>query len=280
MNRNQSPRISIGLVTRNRPALLARALASWSKQAPRPFELIVSDDSIDEHVESNMTIAHRFGARYIRGPQKGLYANRNFVLQAFKGTHLLSSDDDHEHPPGYFAACLDAATREPATVWCLGEIIPGTGKVWGTPGQMNARGSSSAPSNLEATWAWSDGATICPAALFEAGLRFYEGFPFGWSYLEFGCRAHSLGWKIKILQGTGVIHHFHESGRSFDSKDMDNISRYFALILHAFHYQRSLARMATAAAVIGRDLFARPRTHAVHLREALKHVRRRLHESI
>lgn len=273
------PHISVGLVTRNRPEFLQRALSSWNRQVPRPYELIVSDDSSDDQAVANLEIARKFGAHYVRGPQRGLYANRNHVARHCTGTHVLSADDDHEHPPGYFAACLEAAKQEPTTVWCMGEIIPGDSTVWGTPGQMNARGSSSAPADHEANWAWSDGATVCPVILFESGLRFYEGFPFGWSYLEFGCRAHWLGWKIKVLPGTGVIHHFHESGRSFESEDMDRASRYFALILHAFFYQRSFSRMANAAAVIGKEFWARPARHAALLREALRHVRRRLDDA-
>lgn len=273
-----TPAISIALVTRNRPQFLQHALESWREQTPTPSEIVVSDDSSDQQADSVRNIAARHGARYIRGPQRGLYANRNHAALHCIGSHILSSDDDHRHPPGYFAACLKAAQAEPQTIWCMGEILAGTnGTTWGVPGEMSARGASVTPPNLNHTWAWSDGAALCPRAVFESGCRFYEGFRFGWSYLEFGCLLEHLGWDIRILPDTGVYHHLDESGRSSSDARQDLVSRYFALLMHAFVYQRTLARMFTASCLMGKEWILQPSRTSGAIKEALKHcgMRRR-----
>src|SRR3954451_20622301 len=72
-------RQSVALVTRNRPESLERTLRSVKSQDVQPWELVISDDSSEEYAPRVAEIVATFGARYIRGPQRGLYANRNHV---------------------------------------------------------------------------------------------------------------------------------------------------------------------------------------------------------
>src|SRR6516225_7228710 len=109
--------LSIALVTRNRPGSLERALLSLRDQDEQPFEVVVSDDSDHEFVSEIKMIAQKFDCRYVRGPHRGLYANRNFAALNCRGTHIRTMDDDHVLPKNHFAECLAAVRQEPDAIW-------------------------------------------------------------------------------------------------------------------------------------------------------------------
>src|SRR5260221_14186281 len=104
--------LSVALVTRNRPASLERSLTSLWAQEDRPFEVIISDDSDAEIAPVIQRIAGTFGCTYLRGPRRGLYANRNFVVLSCRGTHIRTMDDDHILPPEHLSKCLAAVQTD------------------------------------------------------------------------------------------------------------------------------------------------------------------------
>ena len=97
--------LSVALVTRNRPDSLQRTLRSLRAQDLQPFEVVVSDDSEPALAGATRDVALEHGCRYLTGPQRGLYANRNAAALACQGTHVRTMDDDHEFPGGHAAAC-------------------------------------------------------------------------------------------------------------------------------------------------------------------------------
>jgi len=113
--------LSIALVTRNRPESLERTLVSLRAQEPHPFEVVISDDSGSERAEATKKIANRFECVYSRGPQRGLYANRNAAFLRCRGTHVRTMDDDHILPPGHLSACVSAVQSDPTAIWTTGE---------------------------------------------------------------------------------------------------------------------------------------------------------------
>src|SRR5438270_12557719 len=115
-------RVSVALITRNRPKLLRGCLASWRSQSVQPFEIVVSDDSDDSTRPEVKEIAAEFETRWVPGPRRGLYANRNLAAARCGGTHVLSADDDHEHPVDLLEKCQSAIESDAAAVWCLGEV--------------------------------------------------------------------------------------------------------------------------------------------------------------
>jgi glycosyltransferase involved in cell wall biosynthesis len=239
MSSTPAATISIALVTRNRPESLRRCLKSWRSQSVQPFEIVISDDSNDPHQAEMQQIAAEFGARWIAGPRRGLYANRNHVAAHCRGAYIFSADDDHEHPVDLMEKCLAALRKDPQAAWCLGEVnsweqIP---EGWGVPGELGATGGSDMPGDLSNTWAWSDGAALCPRGVFDSGLAFTEAFRFGASYLEFGCLLHATGRRIRILEGIGVVHHAQQVGRSFVVPVEECAAGVFAMLMFAFVYQ-------------------------------------------
>src|SRR5215831_14404511 len=113
--------LSVAVIARNRPESLQRALASLRDQDAQPFEIIVSDDSDDQFVSEIQRIAQKFDCRYVRGPRRGLYANRNFAALHCSGTHIRTMDDDHFLPSNHLAQCLRAVGQDPAAIWTTGE---------------------------------------------------------------------------------------------------------------------------------------------------------------
>jgi glycosyltransferase involved in cell wall biosynthesis len=244
-------RLSVALVTRNRPQSLARTLRSLRAQEIQPFEVIVSDDSDPQQSEESRAVALEHGARHVTGPHRGLYANRNAVAALCQGTHVRTMDDDHEFPAGHMAACMRAVTRVADCIWIIGECLPGeeaSAAPWVSPSQLHPRGHSRTPPPGTRSWAIADGAAIYPREIFDRGLRFSESFPFGAAYLEWGSRLHWLGYEIRHLDDTYVIHHYDPATRSIDDLRVAAGSRLFAGLCHSFIYQPSLRNRALTVA--------------------------------
>lgn len=200
--------LSVALVTRNRPEQLERCLRSLRAAADSPEEVIVSDDSDEAFAPSTRTVAERFGCRYVRGPQKGLYANRNFAAGQCQGTHVRTADDDHEFPPDHWRRVREAVTADPEAVWVIGEFYDWSQVKEPFPAvpEIQPRGFSSQPENPNASMAISDGATVYPRRALSEN-RMFERFLFGSVYLEFGARLKARGYRIRHLPTTYIIHH-------------------------------------------------------------------------
>jgi glycosyltransferase involved in cell wall biosynthesis len=253
--------MSIALVTRNRPESLERTLRSLRAQNVQPWEVVVSDDSDEEHRVAVEHLATLYGCRYVRGPQRGLYANRNHVALACRGTHVRTMDDDHEFPPEHFACCLAVVEQDPQSIWIIGEYSWGEerpGVQPDCPGQLHPRGYSTLPPDSDNCWAISDGGSIYPRSLFDSGVRYAEDFKFGAAYLEFGSRLHWLGYRIRFLQGTYLIHHFVAAARSFANEEMEQASRFFAGFCHSFLYQPTARNKTLTCLEVCKQLALRP----------------------
>ena len=266
-------RMSVALVTRNRPASLKRTLLSLRGQSVQPFEVVVSDDSDDQNISAVKSITEQYQCLYLRGPQRGLYANRNHVALACQGTHIRTMDDDHEFPAGHFEKCVRALEEDAGSIWIIGEYNAGAAGSCPIPppcpGQLFARGFSVAPPNRENCWAISDGASIYPRVISDRGIRYAERFKFGAGYLEFGSRLHWLGYRIRQLLTTYVIHHFDAKKRSFADPEEDMASRFFAMLCHSYLYQPTPANKLRSTLEITKELVR----HGLVARRALAAAR-------
>jgi glycosyltransferase involved in cell wall biosynthesis len=252
------PRISVALVTRNRTDSLLRTLRSLIQQDVQPSEVIVSDDSDEGVAEEVKAIVERHGFRYIRGPRRGLYANRNHAASACTGTHIRTMDDDHEFPARHFHFCAEALQMDPAAVWIIGEFLPD--EMPGAPrcpGQLHSRGFSTGPTDPDDCWGISDGASLYPINVFQRGIQYAEYFKFGAAYLEFGSRLRFMGYRIRFLPSTYVIHHYDSNIRSFMDSENDRASRFFASICHSYIYQPSIRNKALCCLEVMRQVVLR-----------------------
>ena len=277
----QETRLSVALVTRNRPSSLERTLKSLRIQQAQPWEVIVSDDSDVVHATHVRQIATNYGCKYLTGPHRGLYANRNQVAAACQGTHIRTADDDHEFPPEHFGKCVAAISSDPEAVWIIGEFLPAQEPCEAPPecpGQLHPRGFSVAPTNPDDCWAIADGATIYPRKVFDSGLRFAEAFRFGAPYLEFGSRLHFLGYRIRQLRSTYVVHHYDAANRSLADPEEELAAEFFAMLCHSFIYQPTFRNRSLCIAQIGLMIARHGPTAIRALRFALREYHRQVDE--
>lgn len=266
--------LSIAIVTRNRPDSLERALHSLRAQNVQPYEVVVSDDSGEDYVEETKRIALKYYCRYIEGPHRGLYANRNYVALNCEGTHIRTMDDDHELPECHNAMCLDAVTSDPEAIWVIGEhystslslSIPPP-----SPGQLHPRGFSAPPVDDARSWAIADGSTIFPRGIFAQGILYSEDFKFGSTFYEFASRLFWLGYRFKFLSTTFVLHHsqeFEQTGQTVWSESAQTAiaSRFYAMLCHSFIYQPTLYNKVQTVLQIAKEWVCCPRetSSAIH----------------
>jgi glycosyltransferase involved in cell wall biosynthesis len=247
-------KISVALVTRNRPESLRRTLTSLRQQEFSFYEIIISDDSDNEELAKlNCLLASEFNCFYFRGPQNGLYANRNFVAKMCKGTHIRTMDDDHEFPSDHFLRCREAISRDPHAIWTIGEYYPYDQHrplPAPVPGQLHPRGYSYPPKKMDSYFGISCGASIYPKTIIDKKMLNSEAYLFGILYLEYGAKLVSAGCKIKYIDNTYVIHHYDPQQRSFVSSEINSGARLFSMFLLSFRYQRTvLNKMLTIAEV-------------------------------
>lgn len=207
-------RISVALVTRNRPECLDRCLESLRAQNIQPFEVVVSDDSDLDRAQETETIAKRWDCRYISGPRRGLYANRNYAALACKGTHVRTMDDDHVFPEEHMKQCLNAVSSDPLSIWTTGEISFVDGNYYvkaNNAGQLHPSGVGGPVADVNDNWAIADGSTIYPKDIFDKGYRMIEDYKYGSSYLEFGAYLYHHGFRCRCVPDAFVKHYADKS---------------------------------------------------------------------
>ena len=249
--------LSIALVTRNRPQRLETVMSSIIRQYSNPFEIIIADDSNSEDcITENKAIAHKYGCKYLSGPQRGLYANRNFVAKQCTGTHIRTMDDDHEFPENHFKYCLEAIQLDCDAIWTIGEYthlemirtLPAP-----VPGQLHAKGYAYKPENMDEYYGISCGASIYPRSVIDKCILNIEIYKFGIVYLEYGARLLNRGYRIRHLDATYVIHNSYET--SAPSSEVVNEAKVFSMFMLSFYnkptfYNKILTFTQIAADVI------------------------------
>lgn len=212
-------KLSIAIVTRNRPESLSNTLKCIYQQTYQPYEVIISDDSDDEFCDRVKQIVHQYKFVYIKGPKRGLYANRNFVAKQSTGTHFRTIDDDHSFLENHFQMCIDSIQFDPKSIWIIGEYFPNNIDYELTslpsPGQLNVNGVSSTPTDNQNSWAISCGASIYPISVVLQDIMYCEIYNFGNLHLEYGARLFKNHYRIRLITTTFIIHNIYENERSY-----------------------------------------------------------------
>jgi len=264
--REDSIRLSVALVTRNRPESLDRTLESLRAQRMQPFEVVVSDDSDPEYAGEVRDIAEAYDCRYVQGPRQGLYPNRNRAARACRGTHIRTMDDDHEFPEGHMETCLDALRSDPDPVWVIGEKNLGIGldsDSIARPGEIHSRGHTVIPEDDQNSKAIADGSAIFPTEVFSEEGGYREKPWGGYLYLELGSRLKSRGYRIREMKDTYVIHKDKKEGGGNDSiRNNDGVEKralYYTILSDSFAHEPSASSVANCLYRIGTDCVKRPR---------------------
>jgi glycosyltransferase involved in cell wall biosynthesis len=239
-------KISIALVTRNRPDSLERWFRSMAAQTVKPYEVIVSDDSGDDYSSVIKDLTEKYGWKYIPGPKKGLYANRNHAFINSSGTHILSADDDHTHPVDFIENIIKDIHSDPSRVWIYSErnpARPDTPLI--CPAEINWNGmAGTMPADPQNCKAISCGGSVYPREIFDNGLRYYEGFIFGHLWYLWGVELYSKGQKISFSDHTFFFHHWEDTVEYSRGKDIAFIkmlkrSSFFVAISYNLFFKKS-----------------------------------------
>lgn len=113
--------VSVVVPTRDRPGLLAEALASIRaiEGSDLRFEILVGDNGDDPETAR---VAERYGARYIPVAAPGAAAARNAALRAATGAYIAFLDDDDAWLPGHVRPQLLAMRIDPSLAGCVGQV--------------------------------------------------------------------------------------------------------------------------------------------------------------
>lgn len=243
MSSNSEIKLSIAIVTRNRPDSLEETLISLAAQSVRPFEILISDDSNEQAFRiKTRELAKKFDCIYIEGPQKGLYANRNFVARKCTGTHFRTMDDDHYFPVDHLEKCIEAIQKEPDIIWTIGEYYPESKNrpvPPPIPGQLHPRGFAKVPDNMNEYYGISCGGTIYPSLVVDKEILNCEIYRFGNTFLEYGARLKSKGFQIKFLPDTYFVHNAVATSASELTSRHINEARLFSMFALSFDHQRN-----------------------------------------
>lgn len=85
-------RISVVIVTYNRPAEVKEAVRSLINQSVKPFEILVIDDGSDPCLTMNVDFPNFKLIRFDK--ERGLSNSRNFGINESKGDYVAFLDDD------------------------------------------------------------------------------------------------------------------------------------------------------------------------------------------
>jgi GT2 family glycosyltransferase len=120
--RARKPTLSICICTTNRPAVLRRCLASIEQGEVLPTEVVVGDDTLDGKETAAVCSDFPF-VRYIRGPRRGLCANRNVVIAAAQGDYVVLLDDDSEVTPQFVRIAQELTANSDGRTIFTGDVL-------------------------------------------------------------------------------------------------------------------------------------------------------------
>lgn len=281
-------RISVALVTRNRPASLERCLQSWSLQTVAPFEIVVSDDSDGTHAPKIVELARHYGCVYTQGPRRGLYANRNHASLSCRGTHILSADDDHTHPPGLIHTITQAIQNDSDAIWTVGERHPKRPDVpHSSPCELRTDGTVGPPVQFDHSAAIACGSTAYPRGIFDHGFRYNEAYRFGGIWYLWGHQLRKAGFKIRWCPDTFVWHHsetWMEWGNDNDTlktKTEADLFSHWSVARILGYPPRFALRLATStirSVTLGTPQTPERRPVRIPLQSALRAIRRSMND--
>ena len=117
---NQAPLFSVILPTRDRAAMLTRAVSSVLSQSLPDFELIIVDDGSVKPCGDGFPCDARI--RILRNaPSLGVAHARNMGIQAARGRYISFLDDDDEYLPSFLQLTHTSLKDSPDEIgisWC------------------------------------------------------------------------------------------------------------------------------------------------------------------
>lgn len=194
-------RLAILICTMDRPEALRRCLASISSGTAQPLEVIVSDDSLDG--TPNAAVCAEFPkVLYMKGPRRGLCANRNEVIRRSSAQFVSLLDDDalvsHEfvRQANEITACLPTRVLVSGSVAETERLLaPSNPTFLGFFGKPPSRRLENINLNCN----------LFPRMAF-ADASFDEAILYGYEDMDLCARLVSLGYQIRYEPHLVNIH--------------------------------------------------------------------------
>lgn len=119
----------------------------------------------------------------------------------------------------------------------------------------------------------SCGGTIYPATVINKGGLNCEFYKFGIVYLEYGARLKKLGYTIKFLDQTYLIHHDNETTASELHNEALEEAKLFSIFCLSFIHQRSFQNRVKTSSQVLIDVLMR-KTSITTIKNAVKNYRK------
>lgn len=188
--------LTICVCTRNRPEDLEAALQSIDAARPAVAAVVVADDSTDQRTASLVSQRHPH-VDYVRGPRRGLGANRNAAISCVRTSHIAFIDDDARLNPEFVRIWRVALAGLPSQQSRI--ILTGAERKRGLLIQPKAQGFLGHQSRLyrpgEHLQTIVINATVFPMALFSE-VCFDERLVYGSDEVDIAMRAVARGYRI------------------------------------------------------------------------------------
>lgn len=119
------PDTSLIICTRNRPELLAAALASVLRGAQVPAEIVVIDQSDHPALTLTAQIPAGCDVRHVPSKTAGVSRARNEATRLARHSTLVFTDDDVIAPGAWFGTLVQALADAPPGTVVVGRVVPG-----------------------------------------------------------------------------------------------------------------------------------------------------------
>jgi GT2 family glycosyltransferase len=197
------PTVSAVIITRHRPEMLQQTIQSLTEMAYPLAEIIVSDDSSNNSTRSMLARCYP-GAIYIKGPQRGIAANRNSGIRAASSDYILMMDDDIIVQSNFLCLALHGDNFRNNSVY-----FPAVkdGESVYSPKGISYLGFHTREYALgEARTTLSSCSFVMPTVvrdevLFDEGITLY-----GYEEVDFGYRLFRKGYDIRLVPDCVNIH--------------------------------------------------------------------------
>ncbi len=238
--------LTIGIITKDRPDFLEKCLENKFKQLTTNVSILISDDSFDEeNIRKNKILCKQYKANYIKGPRRGLYANRNNIMNNIKTSHLLTCDDDHLYPKNFIKLIYKEIEKYQDEILVVGEVKNNKPFLINKsmPKFINELGRISENNNPNSIKGISCGSTIYPLNFLNMQIRCDESYLFGRIWYLFALQIQKFtSFNIRFITSTSIKHNI------ISSQDRKNNIAFFkhqqecnlyVSFIHTFYFSKN-----------------------------------------
>lgn len=238
--------LSLCVCAMDRVDVLRRCLESVAAADALPQEVIVSDDSRDPAPTEALCRKYPF-VRYVRGPRRGLCANRNQAVRASAGQFLAFLDDDGLMAPDFVSVAASLVLPSGGRTIFTGDLLEAEQQWRLPPTNPNFWGHYGAkPRGRYLTIHINS--NVMPRTVFQH-ISFDENLRYGYDEMDICSQALAAGYRIAYrpqLQNRHIPPPKPAAARAQEQREAEG-ARFYTSVKRLWHLQR---RPLSAAAYV------------------------------